>query len=107
MRVEVASWAVRPNELSGFRGRKDLLNHGFGTGLSLSLICQPTSEDIKQHNNNFSIIGDVSVYRSLSVEGTIWTERGEGGGTRRLVRQVGVGGGGGGGGGERLQGEIL
>ena len=28
MRVEVAgpSWAVRPNEPSGFRGRKDLLN---------------------------------------------------------------------------------
>ena len=26
MRVEVAVWAVRPNEPSGFRGRKDLLN---------------------------------------------------------------------------------
>ena len=26
MRVEVTSWAVRPNEPSGFRGRKDLLN---------------------------------------------------------------------------------
>ena len=26
MRVEVESWAVRPNEPSGFRGRKDLLH---------------------------------------------------------------------------------
>ena len=32
------SWAVRPNEPSGF-----------SIGLSLSLICQLTSEDIKQH----------------------------------------------------------
>ena len=40
------SWAVRPNEPSGFRGRKAIC---FGTGLSLSLICQLTSEDIKQH----------------------------------------------------------
>ena len=48
MRVEVA---VRPNEPSGFRGRKDFLNPEpcFGIGLSLSLICQLTSEDIKQH----------------------------------------------------------
>ena len=33
------SWAVRPNEPSGFRGRKELSN--------LFLICQLTSEDIK------------------------------------------------------------
>ena len=50
MRVEVASWAVRPNEPSGFRGRKAILNHCcFGIGLSLPLICHLTSEDIKQH----------------------------------------------------------
>ena len=40
------SWAVRPNEPSGFRGRKDLLNHASAL-VCLSLICQPTSEDIK------------------------------------------------------------
>ena len=52
MRVEVAAWAVRPNEPSGFRGRKAIIIEPcFGIGLSLSLICQPTSEDIKQHNN--------------------------------------------------------
>ena len=50
MRVEVAaSWAVRPNEPSGFRGRKAIIEPCFGIGLSLSLICQLTSEDIKQH----------------------------------------------------------
>ena len=54
MRVEVAvlgcpSWAVRPNEPSGFRGLKNYIEPCFGIGLSLSLICQPTSEDIKQH----------------------------------------------------------
>ena len=44
------SWAVRPNEPSGFRGRKAILNHASAAvGLSLSLICQLTSEDIKQH----------------------------------------------------------
>ena len=26
-----------------------MLNHAFGIGLSLSLVCQLTSEDIKQH----------------------------------------------------------
>ena len=36
----------------GFRGRKAILNHAPRTGLSLSLICQPTSEDIKQHNSS-------------------------------------------------------
>ena len=40
------SWNVRPNEPSGFRGRKDLLNHASAL-VCLSLICQPTSEDIK------------------------------------------------------------
>ena len=50
MRVEVASWAVRPNEPSGFRGRKAILNHASaGIGLGLSVICQLISEDIKQH----------------------------------------------------------
>ena len=39
------SWAVRPNEPSGFRGRKELLHRGH----NLSLICQLTSEDIKHH----------------------------------------------------------
>ena len=38
-------WAFRPNETYGFRGH---------LGLSLSLICQQTSEDIKQHNNSGS-----------------------------------------------------
>ena len=40
--------AVRPNEPHGFRGRKavELCSR---TGLSLSLICQQTSEDIKHH----------------------------------------------------------
>ena len=37
------SWAVRPNKPSGFRGPC------FGIGHNLSLICQLTSEDIKQH----------------------------------------------------------
>ena len=41
--------AVRPNEPSGFRRRKAMLEPCFGIGLSLSLICQPTSEDIKEH----------------------------------------------------------
>ena len=43
------SWAVRPNEPSGFRGCKSYIKPCFGTGLSLSLLCQLTSEDIKQH----------------------------------------------------------
>ena len=37
------SWAVCPNQPYGFCGRKVI-------GLSMSLICQPTSEDNKQHN---------------------------------------------------------
>ena len=42
------SWAVRPNEPSGFRGREELLNRAsIGIGHNLSLICQATSEDIK------------------------------------------------------------
>ena len=45
MRVEVAVL----NEPSGFRGRKAIIEPCFGIGLSLSLICQLTSEDIKQH----------------------------------------------------------
>ena len=43
------SWAPRPNEPNyGFCGRKATSNHAYiGTGHSLSLICQPTSEDMK------------------------------------------------------------
>ena len=41
------SWAVRPNEPSGSRGRKDLLNRASALVTTLSLICQLTSEDIK------------------------------------------------------------
>ena len=37
------SWAVRPNEPSGFRGRKELLNRAS----ALVTTCQLTSEDIK------------------------------------------------------------
>ena len=44
------SWAVRPNEPSGFRGRKAIVNRAHALiGLSLSLLCQPTSEDTKHH----------------------------------------------------------
>ena len=42
------SWAVRPNEPSGFRGRR-FIEPCFGIGHNLSLICQLTSEDIKHH----------------------------------------------------------
>ena len=38
------SWAFRPNEPYGFCGRKATC---LGIGHSLSLICQPTSEDMK------------------------------------------------------------
>ena len=39
-----------PNEPSGFWGRKPCYTEPcFGIGLSLSLICQLTSEDIKQN----------------------------------------------------------
>ena len=49
------SWAVRPSELSGFRG---YIEPCFGIGHSLCLICQLTSEDIKHH---FIIIASVDV----------------------------------------------
>ena len=52
LRVEVAvlgSMAHRPNEPSSFRGGKASVEPCFGIGLSLSLTCQLTSEDIKQH----------------------------------------------------------
>ena len=44
------SWAFRPNEPCGFSGRKAILNGHAGSriGLSLSLICQLTSEDITE-----------------------------------------------------------
>ena len=42
------SWAVRPNEPSGFHGCK-FTEPCFGISHSLSLICQLTSEDIKHH----------------------------------------------------------
>ena len=45
------SWAFQPNEPYGFRGRK-AMNLCSCIGLSLSLICQPTSEDIKQNNSS-------------------------------------------------------
>ena len=41
------SWAARPNEPSGFRGRKAILNHA--SALVSACPCQLTSEDIKQH----------------------------------------------------------
>ena len=46
--MDVLARAVRPNEPSGFCGRKELLNPaGFGIGHNLSLtICPMTSEDI-------------------------------------------------------------
>ena len=47
MRVEVPVLGCPSYEPSGFRGRK--AEPCFGIGLSLSLICQLTSEDIKQH----------------------------------------------------------
>ena len=54
------SWAFRPNEPYGFCGRKAALNHACLrqtfvrldeglTGHNLSLICQPTSEDMKPY----------------------------------------------------------
>ena len=45
------SWAFRPNEPYGFRGRK-------AVGLSLSLICQPTSEKIEQHNRTELLVNE-------------------------------------------------
>ena len=48
MRVKVDIWAVHPSEPSGFRGRKELLNRALALVTTSSLICQLTSEDIKQ-----------------------------------------------------------
>ena len=42
-------WAVRPNGPSGFHGRNWITEPCSRIGLSLSLICQPTSEDLKHH----------------------------------------------------------
>ena len=47
MKVEVAAWALRPNEPYGFCGRKATLNRASALCHSMSLICQPTSEDMK------------------------------------------------------------
>ena len=44
------SWAFRPNEPYGFCRRNANIEPCSRTGLSLSLICRPTSEDIKQQN---------------------------------------------------------
>ena len=44
--MEVAVLGSPPNEPYGFRGRKATLNHAQAL-VSLSLICQPTSEDMK------------------------------------------------------------
>ena len=43
------SWAFRPNESYGFCGRKATLNREpcFGISQNFSLMCQPTSEDVK------------------------------------------------------------
>ena len=45
------SWAFRPNEPYGFCGHKSNIEPCSRIGLSLSLICQLMSEDIKQHNS--------------------------------------------------------
>ena len=58
------SWAVRPNEPSGFRGCK-FTEPCFGISHSLSLICQLTSEDIKHH---FIIIITNAEYSFTSTE---------------------------------------
>ena len=50
MKVEFAVLGSRPNEPYGFCGRKATLNHAYiGIGHSLSLICQPTSEDMEPY----------------------------------------------------------
>ena len=57
MRVEVAaSWAVRPNESSGFRGRKvflffflTMLRHWSQLVPYIYIYMSTTSEDIKHH----------------------------------------------------------
>ena len=60
------SWAVRPNEPSGFRGRKELLNRASALVTTCtSLICQLTSEDIK---HQFIIIGSVPIPPSVPAE---------------------------------------
>ena len=41
------SWAFRPNKPYGFCGRKATIKPCLGIGHSFSLICQPTSEDMK------------------------------------------------------------
>ena len=46
MKVEVAVLGFRPNEPYGFCGRKATLNHASAL-VTLSLICQSTSEDMK------------------------------------------------------------
>ena len=46
------SWAFRPNEPYGFRGRKATM---FTHWSQLVPISQPTSEDIKQHNSSSSL----------------------------------------------------
>ena len=43
------SWAVRPNEPHGFRGRKAILNPAHALVSACTRICQPTPEDIKRH----------------------------------------------------------
>ena len=42
-------WATRPNEPSGFHGRKELLNRASAVVTTCPKICQVTSEDTKQH----------------------------------------------------------
>ena len=45
------SWAFRPNKPYGFCGHKSNIEPCSRIGLSLSVICQLMSEDIKQHNS--------------------------------------------------------
>ena len=69
------SWTVRPNEPSGFRGRKAILNYASAlVSHSLSLICQPTSEDIKQHYLPFCSLakGWILVLSRITLKRILW-----------------------------------
>ena len=66
------SWAVRRNEPSGFRGRKELFEPCFDIGHNLSLICQLTSEDIKQH---FIIINRHVIVDNIQSSGAVRRSR--------------------------------
>ena len=78
------SWAVRPNEPSDFRGRKDLLNHA--SALVSACPCQPTSEDIKQHFIREGTVRGGGVEREGQRDQGV---KGEGGVERRKAREAG------------------